>query len=81
MYILFGRLFIWYILFYGYYRQEIKEGKEMKILKRISKKEATEKYGVITSGVNSLYQYFLTVDGYIIDSDGDIRYIPSKTEA
>lgn len=35
-----------------------------------------EKYGVITNGANSLYQYFLTVDGYIIDSDGDIRYIP-----
>ena len=49
---------------------------EHKILKRISKQEATEKYGVITSGVNGLYQYFLTVDGYIIDSDGDIRYIP-----
>ena len=49
---------------------------EHKILKRISKQEASERYGVITNGVNGLYQYFLTVDGYIIDSDGDIRYIP-----
>ena len=53
---------------------------EHKILKLISQQEASEKYGVITNGVNGLYQYFLTVDGYIIDSDGDIRYIPKNEE-
>jgi len=42
--------------------------------KKISKKEAREKYGIITSGVNSLYSYFLLDNGDIIDSDGDIRY-------
>lgn len=45
-------------------------------MKRISKKEAHEKYGVITSGANSLYQYFLREDGCVVDSDGDIRYMP-----
>lgn len=43
---------------------------------KISKQEAHKKYGVIISGVNSLYNYYLTDDGYIIDDDGDIRYIP-----
>lgn len=44
--------------------------------KSISKKEAHEKYGVIVTGANSLYDYYLTEDGKVIDSDGDIRYSP-----
>lgn len=46
------------------------------ILKRISKEEATNKYGVITTGINSQYSYFLREDGCVVDSDGDIRYMP-----
>ena len=45
-------------------------------MKQISKKEAHDKYGVIISGANSLYRYYLTDDGYVVDSDGDYRYIP-----
>ena len=45
-------------------------------LKRISKEEATNKYGVITTGINSQYSYYLREDGCVIDSDGDIRYMP-----
>lgn len=45
-------------------------------MRRISKQEAHNKYGVIVSGVNSLYNYYLTDDGYITDDCGDIRYIP-----
>lgn len=44
-------------------------------MKKISKKEASQKYGVITTGVNSMYQYFLTPEGNVVDSDGDIRYM------
>ena len=43
-------------------------------MKRISKKEASEKYGVITTGINSLYRYYLLLNGNVVDSDGDIRY-------
>ena len=45
-------------------------------MKQITKQKARNKYGVIVSGVNSLYNYYLTDDGYIIDENGDIRYIP-----
>ncbi len=47
---------------------------------RISKQEAHDKYGVCVTGVNSLYTYYLTDDGKVIDSDGDIRYIPTEQE-
>ena len=45
--------------------------------KRISKEEAAQKYGILTTGVNSFYSYYLRADGCVIDSDGDIRYSPS----
>lgn len=45
-------------------------------MKEITKKEAREKYGIITSGVNSLYSYYLLEGGSVVDSDGDIRFIP-----
>lgn len=41
-------------------------------MKRISKQEARDKYGVIVTGVNSLYDYYLTDDGKVIDSGGDV---------
>lgn len=44
--------------------------------KRISKEVASEKYGIITTGVNSLYNYYLLPNGDVIDSDGDVRYTP-----
>lgn len=45
-------------------------------LKRISKKVAREQYGVLTGGVNSMYDYYLREDGCVVDSGGDLRYIP-----
>ena len=47
-------------------------------MKRISKKEASEKYGVITTGINSMYRYYLNDAGEVVDSDGDVRYTPPK---
>ena len=44
--------------------------------KKISKKEASEKYGVVTDGANSLYEYFLKDNGQVVDSDGDVRFDP-----
>lgn len=44
--------------------------------KRISKKEASQKYGVTVSGINSLYTYYLREDGCVVDGEGDIRYYP-----
>lgn len=38
------------------------------------------RYGIITSGVNSLHEYFLLDDGSIVDSDGDVRYKPVKKQ-
>lgn len=46
------------------------------VVKKIGKKEAHDKYGVCVNGANSLYTYYLTDDGKVIDSDGDIRYAP-----
>jgi len=43
-------------------------------MKRISKKEASEKYGVSVTGPNSLYKYYLLDNGNVIDDDGDVRY-------
>lgn len=45
-------------------------------MKQISKKEAREKYGVSTEGINSMYDYFLREDGCVVDSNGDRRFIP-----
>jgi len=45
-------------------------------MKRISKKVASGKYGVITTGVNSQYKYFLNEKGEVVDSGGDVRYTP-----
>lgn len=45
-------------------------------MKRISKKVASEQYGVLTNGVNTLYSYYLRDDGCVVDSGGDIRYYP-----
>ena len=45
-------------------------------MKKISKKIASEQYGVLTNRVNSLYSYYLREDGSVIDSGGDIRYYP-----
>ena len=45
---------------------------------KISKKEAKTKYGIITTGVNSQYKYFLLKNGNVIDNDGDLRFINRK---
>lgn len=45
-------------------------------MKRISKEGAKTKYGVLVGGVNAQYKYFLREDGCVVDSDGDLRYIP-----
>lgn len=45
-------------------------------LKRISKKVASKQYGVLVTGANSMYSYYLREDGCVVDSDGDIRYYP-----
>ena len=47
-------------------------------MKKITQKEAKEKYGCITSGANSLYTYFLRDDGSVVDNDGDVRFIPEN---
>lgn len=43
-------------------------------MKRISKKEASEKYGVCVSGANSFNRYYLRDDGCVVDDTGCIRY-------
>lgn len=43
---------------------------------RISKKIANEQYGILVTGVNSQYSYYLCEDGCVVDSGGDIRYCP-----
>lgn len=47
-------------------------------MKRISKKEASEKYGIVVSGANSMNTYYLREDGCVVDDCGDIRYIPQR---
>jgi hypothetical protein len=46
---------------------------------KISKKEAKEKYGIITNGASG-YQnsYFLLENGDVVDNDGNIRFLGSK---
>jgi hypothetical protein len=43
--------------------------------KRISKKEASQKYGILTGGMNMFYRYYLLDNGDVVDSDGDFRFI------
>ena len=46
---------------------------------RITKALARTKYGIITTGPNSLYRYYLLPNGDVIDSDGDTRYsLPAR---
>lgn len=47
------------------------------IKKKISKKEAREKYGIIIKRFHN-YEYFLLENGDVVDSDGDVRYTPLK---
>lgn len=47
-------------------------------LKRISKKEAKEKYGVCVTGASSLCRFYLRDDGCVVDESGCIRYYPPK---
>lgn len=45
--------------------------------RKLTKQEALDEYGIPTNqGVNAHYEYYLTKDGYVMDSDGDTRYIP-----
>lgn len=45
-------------------------------MKRISKAEARERYGIIVSGASSMCRFYLTDDGRVIDDCGSIRFIP-----
>jgi hypothetical protein len=47
--------------------------------KQITQKLAKEKYGVVISKMQHYnhYKFFLLDDGRVMDSDGDIRYIPN----
>ena len=49
-------------------------------MKRISNEIASKKYGVLLG--HYPLRYYLTKDGFVIDSDGDLRYspIPINTE-
>jgi hypothetical protein len=60
--------------------RKIRKAFIIKIMKRISKKVASSKYGVITTGINSQYKYFLNEKGEVVDSDGDVRYTPPVNE-
>lgn len=46
--------------------------------KQITQKEARNKYGVVISKMQHYnhYKFYLLDDGRVMDSDGDIRYIP-----
>ena len=43
-------------------------------MKRISKEVASTKYGILLG--HYPLNYYLTNDGFVVDSDGDVRYIP-----
>lgn len=47
-------------------------------MKEISKKEASEKYGICVSGPNSLNRYYLREDGCVVDDTDCVRYRPKK---
>ena len=44
-------------------------------MKRISKEVASTQYGVLLG--HYPLNYYLTHDGFVVDSDGDVRYIPN----
>lgn len=43
-------------------------------MKRISKETAVKEYGIVLN--HYPLSFYLTKDGFVIDSDGDIRYSP-----
>lgn len=45
-------------------------------MQKITKKEAREKYGIVTSGASSLCSFYLRDDGCIVDDSGAVRYAP-----
>lgn len=47
-------------------------------MKRISKEEASTKYGVLTKYDD--VKYYLTSNGNIVDSDGNLRYLAKENE-
>ena len=49
-------------------------------MKRISKKEASAKYGVWVGGASSLCRFYLREDGCVVDDGGNLRYIPPRKE-
>lgn len=49
-------------------------------MKRISKREAAEKYGVIVSGASGLCRFYLREDGCVVDDSGCVRYMPPFAE-
>lgn len=49
-------------------------------MKRISKKEAREKYGICTSGASSLCTFYLREDGCVVDETNCVRYCPQLAE-
>jgi hypothetical protein len=46
-----------------------------KMKKQISKKVASQKYGIIVKRYHD-YKYYLLDNGSVVDSDGCVRYIP-----
>ena len=49
-------------------------------LKQISKKEASEKYGICVSGPNSMNRYYLRSDGCVVDDTNRVRFCPALCE-
>lgn len=49
-------------------------------MKKITYKEAKEKYGIVISAMQRLdkIKFFLNDKGEVVDSLGDMRYIPHK---
>ena len=47
-------------------------------MKRISAEEASTQYRVLTSKYPDGLRYYITSEGLVIDSDGNIRYMPWK---
>lgn len=50
-------------------------------MKRISKAVAAKQYGCCVTGANSQLAYFLREDGCVVDSVGDIRYVPPRAKS
>ena len=49
--------------------------------KKITKKEAREKYGIITTGASSLNSFFLLENGDVVDDTGSLRFIAKVKES